>query len=575
LCPFRGKRQLRKIIIANKVYVPIELVDEETVKEHYVHDIYVEKTCQKCPVIKKGLSRPNVVDTGKIIFSCHECPWNAYTGHYESYKIVQIKGHKYYAIPKGDLPSVKRNLNISLKDALDIRCNRKTKTPITFATKLYTGKELRNGKPTPNQRAVVRSFIKSKGSTGVIKCPPRAGKTAMAVYVSCKSRMYTLFLVHEKILLRQFYKTFLDFTDIKQAEKRAGKKLVLIARTEKDLLADVPYLMVNYQKFISELGLKRVAKHLNKKYGIVVVDEIHRSSSDKYNDLLNRLDTKHIIGLTATDNRKDGKYILTQETLGQVVAESFVEALTPVIYVKKTNYQPKRQWRGMQAYNKSVQFLGGLKERNIDIVKQVFADLREHPKNSIVIPVKHIKHAKLLTSWINKQAAYNVTYKGEKWPDKVAEMLSGALKEDDKEDLLNRARNYKTRVVIAIEKFVKDGIDVGAWTHMYTVFPGSNHENTYQTTKRICTVYEGKRRPVLRVWLDPITIMENCVKSTYTNSYKLLKYKIGRKSKEILDELENSKAVGKTRISTKTDLHQFWGGGGLKDTPKVTSIRTR
>lgn len=562
-----------RVIIAHRVFIPCKLVDEETVKEYYERDIYVENTCRKCPVIKNKLTRPNIVKgRGGKEFNCLSCIWSGYTGHFKSYKIVNIKGKSYYSIPAGDLRAVRKRLGISFKNAIDLRCDRKTRYPLKFTGKLFTGKELRNGKPSPNQSGVIRKVFAYPGISGVIKARPRFGKTVLVVYLACKMRRQTLIMAHEKLLLDQFYDEFQTLTDIKRAEKRAGKKLLVIAQNEKDLASDAPYLLINYQKFITELGIKRLAKYIVKRYGILFVDEIHRSPTDRYNELLNKLDCKYKIGVTATDNRKDGKYVLTLETLGPVIAEGETPAMNPVVYLKQTAFKPPRQWRGRRAYGKAIEWLSDNEQRNFDIVRQVFYDLRKDDKTSIVIPVARVKHAKLLTKLINRQAKFNNKNKGEEWPDVLAETLWAGVKGNEKKELLNRARSFKTRVVIAIAKFVRDGINVPAWTHMYVCFPGSNVENSYQNTQRVCTPYEGKKRPVIRLWHDPIDIMTNCVKNTYRDSYLELGYRIGSESKEKLDALLDTVKVGREWKSKTPDLRAAWGSNAPK---RITTVRTR
>jgi superfamily II DNA or RNA helicase len=429
---------------------------------------------------------------------------------------------------------------------------------------------MRNGKPSANQVQLVKDFLNSPGRTGVIKAKPRAGKTAAVVYLICKLRKQAAIIAHEKLLLNQFYNTFMNFTDVKEVERKTGRRMVVMVKTEKDLASNAPVLLINYQKLISQLGVKRVAKYMSKKRAVIAVDEIHRSSSNRYIELLNRLDPKHKIGVTATDNRKDGLYVLTEETLGHVVAESSVEAMVPKVLLNKTTYKPPRQWRGMRAYNKSVEWLASNKERNIEVIRRVFTDLRKSDLNSIVIPVPGVAHAKLLVRMINKQAAYNNINKDEKWPEPLAEMLWGNLKQDKKEELLDRARSFKIRVVVSISKFVRDGIDVPSWTHMYVLFPGSNVENSFQSTQRICTPYEGKPTPVIRLWHDPVDIMINCCKNTYADSYIPLGYTFGERTKEILDELVNSKKVGKSWVNSNKDLSLGWGS--IKD---VNIVKTR
>lgn len=296
----------------------------------------------------------------------------------------------------------------------------------------------------------------------------------------------------------------------------------------------------------------------------VLVHNCHRAPSTAYISLINRLDCKFRIGLTATPDRKDGRWPLAEEALGGVVARIKTESMKPIVYLKKTNFSPPRQWRGRQAYNKSVEFLSNSKERNIDVIKQVFADLRKQKKSSIIIPVKRVAHAKKLTRLINKQAAYNNDHRDEKWPDKLAECLYGS---SDKEKILDNARSYKTRVVVAIEKFVCDGIDVPSWTHMYLLFPGNNEVKYTQMTARILTPFDGKIQPVLRTWVDPIDIMKNCAKATYKGVFLPLNYKFGEKTKLQYEELVSERKVGKVWIKGDSN--------GRFEGPKNTTISVR
>lgn len=566
-----------KILIANRVFIPVDQTKERRLQRHYEHHCFVEQSCKKCPLYNKGIQRPGVLilrhGENQKVLDCENCNWGAYTGFFKSWSRVTIKGNDYYAVPSGDLQAVKSNLKVSFKGAVDLRCNIRAKYRLRFTKKLFTGKEMRNGKPAANQVQIAKDFLNSPGRTGVIKAKPRAGKTAVMTYLICKLGKQSAIFAHEKLLLNQFYKTFHNFTNVKEMEHLTGKKLVVIIRKEKDFITykDAPVWLINYQKLISELGLKRVIAYLVKKRAVIGVDEIHRSASLKYIGLLNKLDPKHKIGVTATDNRKDGKYVLVLETLGHVVAESSVEAMTPKVFLFKTEHEPPRQWRGKMAYGKATRWLADNKDRNIGIIRQVFADLRKNKLHSIVIPVMGVAHAKLLTRLINKQAAFNNREKGEDWPEPLAEMLWGKLKDDQKEELLDRARSYKIRVVVAIVKFVRDGIDVPAWTHQYVLFPGSNAENAFQSTQRICTPFEGKPTPIIRLWNDPVDILINCVKNTYVDGYIPLNYKFGRLTKETLDDIVNTKKVGKSWVSTNKDIGAGWNHS---DKP-VPMIRTR
>lgn len=256
-------------IITHKVLLPVEMVDESLLKDHYEHHFFNEKSCDKCWVKQKGYERPYHSKSR----SCYECPYSSYHGHFTSYSRVNVLNREWWALPSGNLPAIEENLDIDLSNADDRRCDRRVRRPITFTKKLFTGKELRNGKPSPNQVKLVKQFWRSPGRTGIIMAAPRSGKSACAVYLATKFARKTVILVHEKLLLNQFYKTFKDFTNIEEVERRTGRKLILIAKNTKDLESDVDYLLVNYQKFITDLGVKRVAKYLLKRRSLLICDE--------------------------------------------------------------------------------------------------------------------------------------------------------------------------------------------------------------------------------------------------------------------------------------------------------------
>jgi hypothetical protein len=58
------------------------------------------------------------------------------------------------------------------------------------------------------------------------------------------------------------------------------------------------------------------------------------------------------------------------------------------------------------------------------------------------------------------------------------------------------------RVLVSIRKLVRQGIDLSRPTMLYNVIPISNKEMFYQLGNRVCTAREGKRQPIVRLFLD-------------------------------------------------------------------------
>jgi superfamily II DNA or RNA helicase len=526
-----------KIILANKLFIPADQVDPADLERVYEQDAFVETTCRNCPIFKKGL-RPSQ--------QCYVCTmetpgaWAGYTGHFVQWKEVNLRGKPYYAVPIGDLDEAQKELNISLDGAVDYRARPPMKVPITFTGKLFTGREIVGGKRMANQVGIVKKFWRSPYRSGIIQAPPRTGKTVLGAFFACAFKTRTLILAHEKILLDQFAREIRQHTDITAQEKLVGRRLMAIVQSEKDMRDDVEILLLNYQKLITEIGIKRVLDYLQGKYGLIEVDEIHRCGTDHYDGLINRMDARFRIGFSATPSRKDGKWFTFRRSLGPIVVKARVDTLKPTVYIKETPFKMKREFRGRAGYVKTNTWLSEQRERNIDIVRTAFTDLRENPLNVIVIPVNKIIHAKTLVAMINKQARINNEKRGESWQGQLAEILWA---KSDKKQVIADVNARRIRVLVSIAKFTREGTNIPSLSHFYQIFPQNNRVSTEQGTARILTPLDGKPDPVIRYFLDPISICISCFRNTYADSFIPLKYIMAEESKETIDKFMRMKKV--------------------------------
>lgn len=536
---------MRRIIIADQVYIPTNRVPLSEVRDAYETHMYTEQVCKTCD---------NKPDRFNDI--CATCP--AYMGFYKAWKKETIGGANYWAIPKGNWRQIKKNLDIDLyeEDLDDRRADVKARYPLTFTKKLYNGTEVINNIRQANQVGVIKQFWKHK--SGLIKARPRTGKTVIAVRLLCLYKRRTLVVAHERELLKQFLRTARNFTNVKELEQEHGKKLIGIIQKESDWDENWDTVLCTYQKFIHrKSGLARINKHVRRKFGLLVIDEIHRSATNLYSQFVNRVDCKYSFGLTATVNRKDGAEFMIKQSMGPVVASVDNKAMTPIIKLHYTKLAPKYEWKGRSGYTKCNKWASEQKIRNIMMVKQVFQDLRENPKHCIVIPVLFVPHAKLLVKMINKQALVNNEKRGENWSHELARELLGSPNQTpyQQDQALEAARSGEdTRVIVATRKKVAEGTDVMSWTHMYLQIPMNNEPQFYQMTQRICTAYEGKPDPILRMWVDGMGISIGCFAATWQNGVIKHKYITSEKTRKSAYLIMNANKGIKKNASD-------WGSG--------------
>jgi superfamily II DNA or RNA helicase len=127
-----------------------------------------------------------------------------------------------------------------------------------------------------------------------------------------------LIVAHKKQLLRQFYRTYRDFTNMSDL-KRRGRTVVKMVSTPEDLDTKADVVLVNYQKFISKYGPARLKEAITGKFGLLIVDEAHMGSASAFAKFINEIDARYRLGLTATPDRKDNRQFIGYALLGPVI----------------------------------------------------------------------------------------------------------------------------------------------------------------------------------------------------------------------------------------------------------------
>lgn len=494
------------IIVKDRMLVPKSLMPKKAVRQRYKIDIFEEASCAKC---ENKPNRPNDL--------CRECP--ALTAQYNLAKETE----RFWSVPQGDRVALLKVLD---KKGIDYRVKDKRepvpfKQPIKWTGKLF-GKDFvdENGFPRANQIKVVRDFLEA--GEGIIVAPPRSGKSPMAVRIAIKLGNRTVILVHEKRLLTQFYRTFMGdpsknrapMSNIRELRKKTGKKIIMIAEKLSDLkkLDDVDILLINYQKMIHDID--RVHEYINGKFSTLILDEVHNSAATSYLRVIANMNVLNRISLSATWRRKDNRHKIMARIQGPVVAKSDSTSLVPTVVYKRSAAVPMTPYRMWQH---AISWLYKSKERNVEIVKQVFADLRKGHE-VIIIPVEQLAHQKLLVDMINTQAKLNNKKRDEEWPKTLAVAYNA---QSNKDKVLGRVDQPGPTVLVPIRKMIKEGVDLARPSMIYVIIPMSASKESdigspqfYQLATRVCTP-APKPPPVVRVWIDNVGMFQSCVIGTF------------------------------------------------------------
>jgi len=242
------------------------------------------------------------------------------------------------------------------------------------------------------------------------------------------------------------------------------------------------------------------------------------------------------------------KHIILEDLIGTVVAEATVESMKPLITLHLTGVHPKNKntyTRGPAAWTNANKFLAVHPERNKYILEGILHDL--NAGRSIVMAVMFTDQVKSIVDMVNKAVGKNIA---------VGFVGGGGEKNKRmRKQIIDDARAGKVRVVVGIRKLMQLGLNVPRWDTLYLIAPISNEPNWQQESRRICTPMEGKKRPVIRMFVETeMPIPFGCFKNTLKHSLGF-GYQLSKRAKTAVSNLD-------IKGSRRNDEHD---DGGLYD----------
>ena len=385
-----------------------------------------------------------------------------------------------------------------------------------------------NGTLRDYQEPVVSKFLNYIASndiaSGLLDLPCAWGKTSAALYILSKLQKKTLVIVHKEFLLNQWVERIKQFLPNARIGKIQGQ---IIDIDNKDIVLGM----------LQSLSMKDYPSSVFSSFGFTIIDEVHHISSETFSCALFKIVTKHMLGLSATMNRKDGTTKVFKYFLGEII-QKVVRKGEYDVEVRGIHYSIKDEefneveydFRGNPLYSKMITKLCNFNNRSELIVRIVKNLILENKKCQIMI----LAHNKSLLTYLYDAIQYqdigSVGY------------YVGGMKEK------NLKESESKQIIIATYAMASEALDIKTLTTLIMATPKTDIE---QSVGRI--LREKHSKPIVVDIIDSHDIFQRqWVKRQ--KFYKSQNYKIVTCNNQTYNGVNTEWQGRETKVSSKDDL---------------------
>ena len=462
-------------------YIPYEGISAETrkaLRKAFSFYFFEEKACDQCEHAE--LRRMHC----GILPECEVCA--AFLSCLELCKPVTVGGKRYLTAPAGAESTIKKILKGY--DCVVVRHQKDHPiAPFNCTANLYD-----------YQKIAIDKMISAK--RGVLKSPPRTGKTLMATAMTARLQKKSLIIASQREWLNGFLETYIGsktqegFTDI-------DKDRIGFCKTIDDF-KKYDICLATVQSLYSATNADFLLRSIRDMFSVVIIDEVHSAAAQRYSQVLNKLNVEYAFGLSGTPDRKDGRYAIVDNIIGPVRHEVQVERLVPHVRVVKTSYT--KVLNGNKPWAYIVGPLERDKARQKLIAEYALNDIKEG--HVVLIMYSGVKAIQSQIEIINKLAG-----------KEVAKPFYGGMKKDARDKVIEEARQKKTQIIVGNVRLLSTGINIKTASVIMCGTISNNIPQAQQRYSRILTPCDDKPTPIIRLLLDDMDICRRCMANEFWN----------------------------------------------------------
>lgn len=238
------------------------------------------------------------------------------------------------------------------------------------------------------QLGVVASYLTPHPHDGMLCLQTGGGKTVCALYIAAQLKVKTLIVVHNTFLKDQWEERIKQFLPN-----------VHIGRIQGDITdvhdKDIVIAM------IQSISMKDYPREVFHGFGLTIVDECHHIASEVFVQSFPKITSQHMLGLSATPDRKDGLMYVIEWFLGPILYKSDTSDKKDAdVHVEAFNFAPDDpdfntvvyNHQGVMSVANMVNKLADFKPRTEFLVK-ILVDVLD-PGRQILVLSDRVQHCK-------------------------------------------------------------------------------------------------------------------------------------------------------------------------------------
>jgi superfamily II DNA or RNA helicase len=258
-----------------------------------------------------------------------------------------------------------------------------------------------NGSIRPTQVEVVDAYLKPEVKDGMICLQTGGGKTVCALYIASQLKVKTLIIVHNTFLKDQWEDRIRAFLPSATIGHIQGETIDVEGK-------DVVIAM------IQSISMKEYPKETFRGFGLTIIDECHHIASEVFVQAFQKITSKHMLGLSATPDRKDGLMYVIEWFLGPILYKSESgDKVDDLVRVEMYKHEPADidfnrillNAQGVMNVAGMVNKLAEFKSRTEMIIRILNDILKSEPDRQILVLSDRVQHCKDMMALLDPATA--------------------------------------------------------------------------------------------------------------------------------------------------------------------------